>query len=101
MSTAVLARTARREHRCTDCRRRIRVGHRYLRHILFPGHDANSSTRPLVLKECMACSADRDGHTPLLVANACSSYCHGTNPCARPFKHTGDCECQDCPERVQ
>lgn len=102
MSATVLPRTARREHRCTRCRRRIPTGHRYLRHTVFPDDAAaNSTGRPFAEKECVACSAEREGDDPLLVAGAHGSFCHGTNPCALPARHAGDCSCQDCPERVR
>jgi hypothetical protein len=75
----------------------IRPGHRYLRHVAFPGDDANGSDQPWVVKECVACATERDDHAGLLEAGACSTFCHGTTPCALPFRHDGDHECRVCP----
>ena len=96
MTTAVKARTARKPHLCEKCRQKtIAPGHRYLRHVRFPD-DINTSGKPWVITECIACLAERDGHAPLLDADACSTYCHGTTPCARPHRHDGDHECRQC-----
>lgn len=96
MATTTKARTARKAHRCDDCRRRaIAPGHRYLRHVLFPG-DINTSGKPWTSIECVACAADRDDTAPLLAAGACATYCCGDLPCARPFGHDLDHSCRRC-----
>lgn len=91
----VAARTARKVHRCEDCRwRSIAPGHRYEIHTVFPGHDIISTDKPVALKRCMACAIDADvvaAHT----GDACGTYCHGVTPCARPFGHVGDCSCRE------
>lgn len=93
MSTAVRARTARKAHRCETCRHRsIAPGHRYLLHTLFPG-DINSSGRPWVSKECIACVEKREEGDGLLVADACSSFCCALEPCALVIRHAGDHHC--------
>ncbi|MEK8108680.1 hypothetical protein NKG94_34605 [Micromonospora sp. M12] len=62
---------------------------------MFPG-DINTSGKPWTSIECVACAAERDDSAPMLLANACGTYCHGVTPCARPFRHEGDHECQQC-----
>jgi hypothetical protein len=52
--------------------------------------------RPYSLKECVACACERDDSAGLLVAEACATFCHGTLPCALPFKHDGDHSCRKC-----
>lgn len=105
MST-VKAVTARLAHFCSDCQWRgqqevpvIAPGHRYLRHVGFPGEDGVSGDRPWVVRECIACAGERDDTDPLLVADACGTFCHGTTPCALPFeKGSPDHEhaCREC-----
>ncbi|WP_326564535.1 hypothetical protein [Micromonospora peucetia] len=100
MSTTTKARTARTAriaHRCDDCRRQtIAPGHRYLRHVAFPGDDVNQSNRPYTNTECVACLSGRDPAGPLLTAGACATFCHGDVPCARPLNHDGDHQCLRC-----
>ena len=90
----VKVRTARKAHRCEECHRTaIGAGHRYQIHTAFPGHDVLNPDRPIQLKRCMGCAIERDviaAHT----GDACGTFCCGTEPCARPFGHTGDCSCR-------
>ncbi|MGN9802043.1 hypothetical protein [Micromonospora sp. L32] len=109
MSTTTKAITARIAHLCEGCYTvpsdhnvpTIAPGHRYLRHTAFPDGDINTSDRPFSVTECVACLANRDETAPLLVAGACSTFCCGDVPCARPFGHDGDHECQRCLDRVE
>lgn len=104
-NTTLIARTSRVARLCDGCHwtaslRRVAtigVGHRYLRHIAFPGADGNETGRILTLTECVACACERDSTAGLLLANACSTFCCGDVPCALPFKHGGDHECRRCP----
>ena len=98
MTTAVKAFTARIPHRCDSCPHwetglrgepTILPGHRYLRHTVFPNDETNQSNRPYSINECVACAEERDS-AGLLVAGACSTFCHGTVPCALPLRHDGD-----------
>lgn len=94
MATAIRVRTARKPHRCEECRTRaIAPGHRYEIHTAFPGHDVLNPDRPIQLKRCMGCAIER-GIEAAHSGNACSTYCHGLEPCARPFGHVGDCSCR-------
>lgn len=103
MSTAVKARTARIPHLCDSCHwipglrgvPTIAPGHRYLRHVAFPCDEVNQSHRPYSLNECVACAEERDS-AGLLVAGACSTFCCGDTPCARPFRHDSDHSCRRC-----
>lgn len=91
--TTAKAVTARKRHRCDAGYREVHViapGHRYLRHTVFPGHDANTSHRPYNVTECVLCVEDRETAGGLLVAGACAMLCCGDVPCALPFKHDGD-----------
>ena len=81
--------TARKLYRCDPCRGPIRVGHRYRRLTLFPGHCGNSAKVPSVLRVCLYCDL-RDDDGAHLFANACASWCCGDTPCARPFGHPDD-----------
>lgn len=93
MATTVKGVTARKRHRCDESWgdvHFIEPGHRYLRHVAFPGDDVNGGDRPWVLRVCIACAEDRDAHAGLLVAGACTTFCCGDVPCALPFKHAGD-----------
>lgn len=101
----VLARTARKAHHCSTCDWHtdpddvpsIAAGHRYLIHVAFPGADGfEEGTRPWRAKECVSCACARDDTAGLLLAGACSTYCHGTEPCALPFRHDGDHCCREC-----
>jgi hypothetical protein len=104
VTTAVRARTARQPHLCDSCHwtpslrgvATIQPGHRYLLHTAFPDGMVNTSDRPYSLKECVACTCERDDSAGLLVAGACASFCHGTLPCALPSKHDGDHSCRRC-----
>lgn len=53
--------TARTQHYCgahsATCQRVIRPGARYVRSVLFPGHDANGSQRPISRPVCFGCAA--------------------------------------------
>ena len=106
--TSVKAITARIPHLCDSCHwtpglrgvATIDPGHRYLRHVAFPGDEGNEdSGRVVVLTECVACVWERDPHA-VLDTGACSSYCCGSTPCARPDRHGGDCSCRDCGVRA-
>lgn len=104
MSTTVMARTAAKPRDCDSCYwtpslrgvPTIAPGHRYLRHVAFPGDDANQSDQPHVLTECIACACEREPTNGLLIADACSTFCCGDVPCARPEKHDGDHSCRRC-----
>lgn len=101
-NATVTARTARIPHLCDDCHwtpslrgvPTILPGHRYLRHVAFPGHEAVGGERPWSLKQCVACSGKTDDTAPLLLAGACSMFCCGDVPCARPLNHAGDHSCR-------
>jgi hypothetical protein len=104
MATTVKSVTARIPHRCDGCHwspgRRgvptIAPGHRYLRHVAFPGDDVNQTDRPISNIECVACACGRESSAGLLVAGACSTFCCGDVPCALPFEHDGDHSCRRC-----
>lgn len=102
--TTTQARTARKRHRCDEASwtglHFIEPGHRYLRFVAFPGSDANGSDRPWVLRQCIACAEDRDGHEGSLIGGACTTFCHGDTPCALPSRHDGDHSCRRCPAPV-
>lgn len=98
------ALTARVPHVCESCHHwetdlrgkgTILPGHRYLRHTVFPNDETNQSGRPYSINECVACAEERDS-AGLLVAGACTTFCHGTVPCALPVKHDGDHSCRQC-----
>jgi hypothetical protein len=105
MTTAVRARTARKAHLCEGChwtpslrgKPTILPGHRYLLHTAFPGDDVNQGNRPRSMKECVRCAVARESTAGVLEANACSTFCHGETPCARPLRHDGWHSCRDCP----
>lgn len=96
--------TARVPHVCESChywetglrgKSTILPGHRYLRHTVFPNDETNQSHRPYSINECVSCAEERDS-AGLLVADACTTFCHGTVPCALPLKHDGDHSCRRC-----
>lgn len=108
MSTTVKARTARKPHLCGGChctpslrgKPTIASGHRYLRHVAFPGgsqDEVNQSNRPYTNTECIACAEAR-GASELSrgEALACCTFCCGDIPCARPFKHDDGHSCRRC-----
>lgn len=108
MTQTTRARTARVPHFCDGCHwtpslrgvPTIAPGHRYLIHTAFPGglgDEINQSDRPYTNKECVACACERDETSGLLVAGACSTFCCGDVPCARPHLHDGDHSCRRCP----
>jgi len=99
------ALTARIPHPCDSCHHwetglrgkgTILPGHRYLRHTIFPNDETNQSGRPYSINECVACAEGRVPSTGVLVAGACSTFCHGTVPCALPQRHDGDHSCLRC-----
>lgn len=93
-NTAIRARTARKAHRCEECRwRSILPGHRYEIHTIFPGHDVVSPDRPITLKRCMGHAIAADV-AAAFSGRACGTYCHALEPCVRPFGHVGDCSCR-------
>lgn len=104
MSTTVQARTARKPRRCGNCQwshalrgvDTIAPGHRYLRHVAFPGDEANGADTPWVIAECVACACDREPSNGLLMVNACSTFCCGDVPCAKPFNHKDGHSCRRC-----
>jgi hypothetical protein len=58
--------TARKQYRCDvrdhyprPCPGTIRPGERYVRLVAFPGHIANDGPAPWVMRECLACAANR------------------------------------------
>lgn len=94
---ALSARTARKAHHCADghgCT--IRPGHRYVRWVAFPGHDAATTGRPVVREQCIGHAMERDEDADW-VAAACGSYCCSVEPCALPASHRGDHSCRNCP----
>lgn len=106
MSTTVKVRTARVPHMCEECQwtpglrgvATILPGHRYLRHVAFPDGEINTSDRPHVINECVACAAEREqryAHA-WIDTGACLTFCCSTTPCARPIRHNGDHECRSC-----
>lgn len=104
MATTIQARTSRIDRLCDSChfvaslrgKPTIAAGHRYLRHVAFPGDEVNRSHRPFSNTECVACASERDEYAPMLLAGACATFCHGVTPCARPFGHDGDHSCKEC-----
>jgi hypothetical protein len=104
MATTVKGITARIPHLCDGCHwdsnlrgvPTIAPGHRYLRHVVFPGDDVNQSDHPIVHVECVACAEDRGMHEETLVGDACATYCCGDVPCALPVKHKDDHSCRRC-----
>src|SRR4051812_38341554 len=104
MTTTVRALTARLAHLCDSCQwtpslrkaPAIAPGHRYLRHVIFPNSETNQSDRPYNLTECVVCVSERVPGDEQLAAGACSTFCCGDVPCARPFKHDGDHSCRRC-----
>lgn len=104
MATTFLARTARKPRMCDSCHwvpslrgvATIAPGHRYLRHVAFPGDEANQSDHIVVNTECVACVCAYDPSNGLLVVRACSSFCCGDVPCALPYTHRGDHSCRRC-----
>ena len=100
MSTTVKGVTARKRHRCDEASwtglHFIAPGHRYLRHVAFPGDDVNGSDQPWVFRQCVACAEGREYGASTLTAGACGTFCCGDVPCALPFKHDGDHSCRRC-----
>jgi hypothetical protein len=99
MTSTVKGVTARKLHQCGICRGWVIMpGHRYLRHVEFPG-DINSSGRPWVGRECIDCAvAVSESSTvddPLMLAGACGTFCHGVTPCALDGDHTGEHSCRE------
>lgn len=101
--TTAKAVTARKRHRCDAGYREVHViapGHRYMRHTVFPGHDANTSHRPYNVTECVACAEEREYAAGVLTAGACSQFCCGDVPCALPLRHgDDDHSCRRCAGR--
>lgn len=91
--TARVARTARVQRTCDECRGKVLPGHRYLRIVLFPCHDGNSSKRPSVFVECVECAV---GHGRELETGACPTYCCGVTVCHLPYQHKSDHRCPRC-----
>lgn len=99
-------RTARTPHLCEWCNRSSRhtdlppvtipVGHRYVRHVVFPGTSGWEVDQPAAVAECVACFATRTGDDPLTVG-ACGTFCCVPTPCARPARHDGGHSCGRCP----
>ena len=102
---AIVVRTARKPRRCDVRRCLIRPGHRYLRHVHFPGTDPELATgkRPSVFLECVGCACEYPQSRPVPVSTlgACESFCCSLEPCARPFNHPGGCSCRRCPEETE
>lgn len=120
---ATTTRTSLRARRCHLKGCRIARGHRYVRVVLFPGHelvprvsldDPYRRGHPLVIAQCVGCAVYSggaylsggqygDGYAPDM--NACESYCCGVEPCARPLNHprtfeNPDHSCRNCPEEM-
>jgi hypothetical protein len=98
--------TARIAHFCSFCQMHssedavpvIQPGHRYLRHVGFPGDDGVGGERPWVLRQCITCASEKDDFTPVQFG-ACGSFCHGTTPCSLPFvpgAMNHECSCRVC-----
>jgi hypothetical protein len=101
VSTTVKAVTARKRHRCDESSwvgvHFIAPGHRYLRHVAFPGDDVNGSDRPWVLRQCVACAEGREYGASTLTAGGCATFCCGDVPCALPLNHADDAHsCRRC-----
>jgi hypothetical protein len=85
--------TARVAHFCSFCQMRasesatpvVQPGHRYLRHVGFPGEEGVGGDRPWVLVECISCATDKDDFAPVQ-AGACGTFCCGVTPCSLPFQ---------------
>jgi hypothetical protein len=93
MSTTTRARTARKNHRCSECLLAVILpGHRYLLHTTFPNDVIQAVT---VSKECLSCACEQGEDYRL---DACMGFCCGDVPCARPFRHDGDHSCRRCAE---
>jgi hypothetical protein len=102
--------TARKAHPCETCSRRdvngtwttpIRPGHRYVRHVVFPGDDGfEDITRPQSVRECAGCAIERDSFNATLYG-ICGSSCCGTTPCALPFEKGAPCHEHHCGECVR
>ncbi len=93
----ITARTARVPHHCEACATlganqppTITPGHRYLLHTSFPDGYTDTSPHPWSVKECIGHAEERDQSAGMLVAGACTGYCCGDEPCARPFGHPYD-----------
>lgn len=99
--------TARKAHACETCSRRdvngtwstpIRPGHRYVRHVVFPGNDGfEEGTRPQSIRECADCAMRRDDEAAPRYG-ICGSYCHGA-PCVLPFEKGSpghEHQCREC-----
>ena len=60
---------AGKRHRCDDfygcVTRWIEKGDDHIRMVAFPGHDANSSARPWVMRICIPCWRRYDAEKPL------------------------------------
>lgn len=54
------------------CHSIVRRGEDYVRLVAFPGHDANGSKQPWVLKLCVACWNEHDAERPLPPRRAAS-----------------------------
>ncbi|WP_157254834.1 hypothetical protein [Nonomuraea typhae] len=104
MTTMANARTARIPHLCASCHGTpnlrgvptIAPGHRYVRHVAFPGDEVNQAKRPVSHNECIACAEERDPSAGLVVVGACSTFCCGDTPCALPFRHDSNHSCRRC-----
>lgn len=93
--SSVKAVTARIAHTCETCsprtadgryRKVILPGHRYLRHVVFPGDDGfEEATRPHSVRECASCAIERDDFTATSF-DICGFYCCGIEPCVLPFQ---------------
>lgn len=59
--------TARKMRACEGhrCVRVIQPGEDYVRAVAFPGHDANGSDRPWVMRVCLGCYFEYDQAKPM------------------------------------
>ncbi len=90
MNATIRYRTARIAHHCEGCppgSATIAPGHRYAIHVAFPDGGVINTSGAWTAKQCIGHMSEVDDSAPLLQADACSTFCCGDEPCARPFNH--------------
>jgi hypothetical protein len=82
----------------------ILPGHRYVRHVAFPGDDGfEEISRPWSVAECATCAMERTDDAALEFG-ICGSYCCGDQACVLPFANGApghDHACARCTEPRQ